>query len=140
MQGLFHNAKALNLVGNYSTLMANVTVYDTRLLHVEVMLDDELTLDIVKAHNQMSLEYLGEGVYDVLFDVQEVSLLRVPNNVLRYWAERNDYSRFVGKMAILVKSKTHMQLANFYIRFFKPVNPSRFFTEKANALSWIYGG
>jgi hypothetical protein len=139
MQELTYNDNALRIEGSYSSLMANVTCYENNLLHVKVMLDEDLTLDIIKAHNQMSVDYLGEGTYNVLFDVQDVSLFRVPNNVLRYWAEPNEYSRYVNKMAILLKSKTHMQLANFYIRFFRPVNPSRFFTEKANALSWIYG-
>lgn len=139
MQELLHKNRVFKPIGSYSSLMANVTVYDDNLLHVKVMLDAELTLDIIKAHNEMSHAYLGEGVFDVLFDVRDVSLFRVPNNVLRYWAEPNEYSRYVGKMAILLTSKPHMQLVNFYIRFFRPVNPSRFFTEKANALSWIYG-
>ncbi|MCA6364567.1 MAG: hypothetical protein IM638_16155 [Bacteroidetes bacterium] len=140
MQELIYNEHAFVVKGSYSSLMANVTCYENRLLHVKVVLDAELTLDIIKAHNQMSVEYLGECVFDVLFDIQDVSLFRVPNKVLRYWAEPNEYSQYVGKMAILVKSKPHMQLANFYIRFFRPVNPSRFFTEKDKALSWIYGG
>lgn len=126
-------------VGKYSTLMADVICYEGNLLHVCVKLDDELTLEILKVHNAKTLEFIGSGVYDVLFDVREVSLLKVPNKVLRYWAEPNEYSQYVGKMAILVNSRVHMQLANFYIRIFQPVNPSKFFTDKSNALNWISG-
>ena len=126
-------------VGQYETLMANVVSYEGNLLHVLVKLDDELTLEILKIHNEKTLQFIGSGVFDVLFDVREVSLLRVPNKVPRYWAEPNEYSQYVGKMAILVKSRIHMQMANFYIRIFQPVNPSKFFTEESNALNWILG-
>ncbi|MGL5890749.1 MAG: hypothetical protein ACRC3B_12730 [Bacteroidia bacterium] len=126
-------------VGQYSTLMADVIRYEGNLLHVRVKLDDELTLEILKVHNEKTLQFIGSGVFDVLFDVREVSLLNVPNKVLRYWAEPNEYSQYVGKMAILVKSRVHMQLANFYTRIFQPVNPSKFFTDETNALNWISG-
>ncbi|MGL5891265.1 MAG: hypothetical protein ACRC3B_15355 [Bacteroidia bacterium] len=126
-------------VGQYSTLMADVIRYEGNLLHVRVKLDDELSLEILKVHNEKTLQFIGSGVFDVLFDVREVSLLKVPNKVLRYWAEPNEYSQYVGKMAILVKSRVHMQLANFYTRIFQPVNPSKFFTDETNALNWISG-
>ncbi|MCU0435884.1 MAG: STAS/SEC14 domain-containing protein [Bacteroidia bacterium] len=131
-------SKELVRVGEYSTLMADVTLYEGNLLHVKVKLDDELTLDIVKAHNEKSFDFLKERVVDVLFDVQEVSFLRVPNKVLRYWAEPNEYSQYVGKMAIILNSKIHTQMANFYVRVFQPVNPTRFFTDKDKAVEWIY--
>jgi hypothetical protein len=129
----------LVVTGQYESLMADVVCYEGNLLHVRVKLDDELTLDILKIHNEKTLQFTGEGVFDVLFDIREVSLLSVPNKVLRYWAEPNEYSQYVGKMAILVKSRVHMQMANFYIRIFQPVNPSKFFTEETNALNWISG-
>lgn len=134
MQRLLSHLKE---TGHYKTVMADVYCYEGNLMHVCVKIDEELTLEILKDHNEKSLQFIGSGVFDVLFDVRDVSLLRVPNKVLRYWAEPNEYSQYVGKMAILVKSRVHMQLANFYIRIFQPVNVSKFFTEPENAVKWI---
>lgn len=131
---------ATQQIGTYETLMAKVVLYAGNILHVRVKIDDKLTLDVVKVHNEVSEKFhLEKGVkqVDVIFDLRDVSLFRVPNEVMRYWASPNAHTHFVRRMALVLDNRLHQQMANFYIRIFRPINLTRFFTNEHLALNWL---
>ncbi|MGL4598074.1 MAG: hypothetical protein ACRCYO_11115 [Bacteroidia bacterium] len=116
--------------------MADVFEPEKDILHVIVTIDFELTIDIVKAHNEMTLKMLNEQVKGVLFDARNITITRIPNEVMRYSSD-NEYAEFQTCFAMLINSKLMMQICSFYIRVFRPKVPTRVFTEETKALEWV---
>lgn len=123
--------------GSYQTLMAECFLYDDKILHVKVKLDQELTRDILDTHNEQTIRFTQGKRVLVLFDVREISVLKVPNSIMRYWAQPNEYTDQVIRFGILLQGRFMIQLANFYIRVFRPVIPTRFFESEELILDWL---
>ncbi len=116
--------------------MADVYEPEQDILHVVVTIDFELTIAIVKAHNEHALKVMGETIKGVLFDARNITITRIPNEVMRYSSD-NEYAKYQTCFAMLINSKLMMQVCSFYIRVFRPKVPTRVFTEETKALEWV---
>jgi hypothetical protein len=123
--------------GHYQTPMADCFLYEDQILHVKVRIDGELTQDIVDAHNELSLQFTQGRKVAVLFDLRDISILKIPNSVMRYWAQPNQYTKEVICFSVLLQGRFLYQLVSFYIRIFRPILPTRLFEDEGNALDWI---
>lgn len=118
------------------TTMAEVRLENNYLLRIKLVLDDELTLEILKEHNEQVMAFVGERRFAILFDMCDVSLFQVSTEVMRYQAH-NEYSKFQVGLAVLVKNQLLRQTVNFFIRVFRPSVPTRLFSQEQEALVWL---
>ncbi|MBF8962939.1 hypothetical protein I0P70_06760 [Pontibacter sp. FD36] len=92
-------------------------------------------LDLAKARIcvQDRLNYIGEQVYPSLFDITQVK--HSTKEARDYLADEGNTG--VSASAILVASPMVKMAANIYIHVNKPKNPTRMFTDKAEAVEWL---
>lgn len=94
---------------------------------------DMVDLEIAKTCVKDRLEYTGHKSYPSLFDITRIK--QSTKEARDYMA--NEGNEHVSASAILISSPMLKMTANFYIMVNKPKNPTRMFTEKESALTWL---
>jgi hypothetical protein len=56
---------------------------------------------------------------------------------VRSFSASKEQNKFTIADAMVVKSISHRLLSNFYLKFNKPVMPTRLFTDKEKAIQWL---
>lgn len=56
---------------------------------------------------------------------------------VRAFSASNDNNNYTIADALLISSQAHKLVTNFYIKFNKPVKPTKVFTDKNKAIEWL---
>lgn len=113
---------------------ANIQVGDDGIMYIDIRTDGEFSLDHAKRLFEASLE-VGKGK-------------PFPNLIMlgRYFLPTSEARQYVGSPersskalaeAYVIKSLPQKLLGNFYIRFDKPLAPTKLFTDEKKALLWL---
>lgn len=134
----------MTISGNdvFRAVFADVKAEENGLLHVQVRFEGELTREMLLEHKQIIFErtrhYTDTGKkLVVLFDVRQISLLKIPQTVMKENATDDPFLELQKGVALLVNSKLFQQVASFYIRIYRPTVATRVFTDEANARQWL---
>lgn len=93
----------------------------------------ELTLEITKHLVSKRIEHSNGVSYPCLFDVSKIK--HSTKEARDFLAKEGN--ELVTASAILVDSAVVKMAANFYVSVNKPVKPTRLFTDKDSALTWL---
>lgn len=118
------------------TIVGEVQIADDILI-VRLKEDDELSAEKVLLHKQQIHSVTGDRKMGILLDAREVSLLKIPTEVIREEAGENAYSHLQTGLAILSNSKLLQQMIQRYIFMHKPLTPTRLFSNEEQAVTWL---
>jgi hypothetical protein len=114
------------------------TVYEPEpdILFAEAQVDFEITLEMALEFNQKAVEAInGRKVY-ILFDGRNISISQISPSVMKY-SSNNDYSIYQAAIALLISGRVARGIASTYVRIFRPIIPTRLFTDEQEALNWL---
>jgi hypothetical protein len=109
----------------------HLTIYDSGILHFFIK-DGEILNE--GDYKQMSdwLKSIGNKKY--LFLIEAGLKSEVNDDFIKSSAEDNAHTI---ADAIIIKSMAQRMIANFYIKFNKPVNPTQIFPDAESAAFWL---
>lgn len=114
-----------------------ITYRDNDILFVDPVESGELDIDAIKNYYHYLNSVVGENKVLFLTDMR-THYINLPKNVLEYIAS-DPYSKKIRLAdAIVVKSLPNRLIANFYIRFFKPNEPTKLFNSLDSAEEWLF--
>lgn len=94
---------------------------------------EEMDIDFVKYSVDRRIAHSENNAYPCLFDVTKVK--HSTKEARDYLA--NNGNELVLASALIVNSPMLKMAANFYVAVNKPVNPTKIFTDKDQALDWL---
>ncbi|MCB9189653.1 MAG: hypothetical protein H6598_08540 [Flavobacteriales bacterium] len=56
---------------------------------------------------------------------------------VREFAASSDNNKYTISDAMVISSQAHVLVTNFYVKFNKPVKPTRIFTHRDEAIAWL---
>lgn len=117
--------------------MAEVTLHENNILRVKLLVDDEITLDMLKRYKAQVFEFLGPDLRcGVLLDTRDVSLYRIKPEVLAYQSD-NEFSKFQTGMAVIVNNRVVKQLFAMYNLMYRPTVITKVFRDEETAIDWL---
>jgi hypothetical protein len=103
------------------------------ILHFYYKKIKSLDLEVAKICVKDRLEFTANNDYPCLIDA--ISIKHFTKDARDYFAKEGNEGIIAS--AILINSTVIKMMANFYINVNKPLNPTRMFTNKADALQWL---
>jgi len=105
------------------------------IIKIESSAGEFAEVDDVKAMRKANLELSNDKPYSVLLDTTNGFASATPEaNKLMAGQE---FSEKRTAIAIIAKSLATKIVSNFFIRFNKPVTPTRSFTSETEAIDWL---
>jgi hypothetical protein len=93
-----------------------------------------ITIEIAKQMVESRLK-VTNGIYRPLF-IDLNNAISIDKKSRQYWAN-GDATKYVTATGILLDNEIARFWVSTYIKIDKPIVPTRFFTEKENALKWL---
>jgi phage portal protein BeeE len=118
------------------TQVGNVQIAGNILL-IRMREDDELTNEMVFHHKRQIQNITGGQKLGVLLDVREISLYKIPKEVIHTEFSHNDFTHQQTGLAILTTGKLVQHAIQRYILTQTPVTPTRLFVNETQALNWL---
>ena len=108
-------------------------MYDKKLILVKLMNDHEIGIEDVKEHVEASLKLINGSDFAVILDGGLT--LDVSEKAMNYAAkyENKNWLAF----AIVVRSISERLFANYYLKFKRPIRPTKVFTTPKGAVEWL---
>lgn len=103
------------------------------IFHVIVRSGEKVTLDTVKLGNSF-MERVGGAPYLNLFEFEAFADV---DTEVRKWSADHNGNTYTKADAIVVSSLPQKILADFYLKFNKPVKPTKIFREREKAIDWL---
>ena len=126
---------AVKLINEIQLNFAKVQLYEPALIRIEIFSGTIIGLKESKSMND-AIGVLSEG--------KESLVLIVADEFAQFDRDSSDLSaseegqRYTVADALVVKSLSQKILANFYLKFNKPVKPTRIFTNEEEAITWLF--
>lgn len=108
-------------------------IYENRIFHVIVKKGQLVTMDIVNKGYEF-IDAFGGGEF---YNIFEFSSFADVDPEVRVWAASPLNNNYTIVDAIVINSFPQKILADFYIRYNKPVKPTRIFNSVEKAGNWI---
>jgi archaellum biogenesis ATPase FlaH len=122
-----------NVIHEREFSKCNVIIYDSRILRF-LMKDKELLQTKDLQEIRQWVRSLSDSRYLVLIETGHRT--EVEDDIREISASKSG-DDFTIADAIVVKSLSQRIIANFYLRFNKPVKPTRIFSEAESAAFWL---
>lgn len=115
--------------------ISTVTLIENDMLFIDIESDKDFNL---KDFNQLkeAAAFLGRG--KKLYNLINVGIYTLPDDVARRESASKDGSIFKKADAFIVHSLPQRLIANLYLKFNKPLVPTKFFKDKKVARNWLY--
>lgn len=108
-------------------------LYENRVYHVIIKKGEKVTMDVVKE----GYAFLDENGGGLFYNIYEFHSFADADPEVRDWAASPNNNSYTHLDAIVFNSFSQKILADFYIRFNKPVKPTKIFKTVEQAYSWI---
>lgn len=95
---------------------------------------DYITYEFVDAGIRIRKELTDGKSYPMLSDIR---LIKSGSREARQRLSDRDAGEGITAVAVLVKSKTHRILYNFFTSIYKDPSPTKLFTDESEALKWL---
>jgi hypothetical protein len=93
-----------------------------------------ITYDIVNDGIKIRKDISSGDMYPMLSDIRKV---KSGSREARQRLSDKDAGEGISAVAVLIQSKTHRILYNFFTSIYKDPSPTRLFTDEAEALKWL---
>jgi hypothetical protein len=113
---------------------ATARIYDNRIYHLAVPKYKKITMDFVEKGYEF-INSAGGGRYYNVFEFSSFSDIEPE---VRDWAADKDKNFNTYSDAIVIGSLSQKIIADFYMRFNKPVKPTKFFYSLESAIAWTF--
>lgn len=113
--------------------MAIVRIYSNKVFHVYFYSGGNVDMDFVQDVYNF-VDENGGGTYYNLFEFEPH--VDVEPEV-RTWASAPSGNKNTIADALLISSLPHKLMANFYMKFNKPVKPTKIFNSRDKAVQWL---
>ncbi|MCB0400930.1 MAG: STAS/SEC14 domain-containing protein [Flavobacteriales bacterium] len=123
----------MNTPGIIEAAVATLEIH-SGILHITLKQDADIDVEHVEELIKMRVKLQGGKPYPVLADIRKLWLV---SKKARERAAQKEMTDLNVAMAILTSSLTSRMLANFFIRINRPSTPTRMFTSKEEALTWL---
>lgn len=130
---LFTDLKNHSLISEKDIGSVVFRLYENNIYHVEIKKGEKVTMEVVK-EGYIFLEDNGGGTFYNVFEFH--SFADVDPNV-REWSASPMNNSYTIIDAIVISSLSQRILADFYVRYNKPVKPTRVFTSTEKAYEWL---
>jgi hypothetical protein len=122
-----------DLIAELETNIAYARLYSNNIFHIYFFSGSLVDMDFIKEINDFNIS-LGGRTHLNLYEFEpHVDL----DPKVREWAAAEDGNIFTIADALVINSLGHKILADFYIKFNKPVKPTKLFSKQAKAISWL---
>jgi hypothetical protein len=127
--------KQIEIIDKIELSSASVFLREDGIFRVEMkMINRELEERDVRELTE-SIGIIGKGAkYPVLIIVNEYNTI---NKEASEYAASEIAGRYTIANAVIVKSAAVRIATNFFIRIFKPVRPTKMFSDEERALQWL---
>ncbi len=95
---------------------------------------ETLTVDIAEKGIQERLKFLTNKPYPMLSDCRKIKMV---SSEARDKMSQKDAGQGLSSVAIIVNSKVHEVIYNFFAAINKTPAPTKLFTNKEKALAWL---
>lgn len=123
----------LSLLAEKDVEKAVFRLYEEGIYHVEVKKGQLITMDFIHTGYQF-LDDNGGGRY---YNIYEFGSFADVDPKVREWMAAPPVRSYTIADALVINSLPQKMLADFYLKFDKPVNPTRIFNSRDKALDWI---
>ena len=124
----------MNTLDKIKTATGNVSFHEEGIVRFEIEKTDEITLQNVKEYIE-AVENLGGGRSFCNLIVMK-HFVQVGDDARKYAASEESNIYTIAD-AFIINSIALKLVGNFYIRFNKPVRPTRIFNNEDDALIWL---
>lgn len=131
-----HSVPLLNnsvLIAEREFSIATARIYANDVFHVYFFSGAYLDMDFVQAVYDFNAEMGGKAYFNLFEFEPHVDLA----SEVRDWAANPQGNKNTYADALVINSLPHKLLANFYMRFNKPVKPTKIFNQREKALKWL---
>jgi hypothetical protein len=95
---------------------------------------ETIHLEDTKEIRWLKLELCGNVPAPNLFLMRKFS---IPDHEARAYASTKESALYRSAEALVIYSLAQKLVANFYLRFNKPIVPTRFFQDEEEAIKWL---
>jgi hypothetical protein len=114
--------------------ICSVYLREDGIFSIEVVPNETFTLQDAHELRAAKVSLCGERPVPNLFMLHQFS---IPDHEARAFAASPESLKYRKAEAIVIQSFSQKMVANFYLRFNKPVVPTRVFNQVAPALEWL---
>jgi hypothetical protein len=125
--------KDLTLVAEKDAGSALFRLYSEGVYHVIIKKGERITKDFI----QLGYDFLDENGGGRYYNIYEFSSFSEVDPDVREWMAAPPVRSYTIADALVISGFPQKLIADFYVRFNKPVNPTRIFTSQEKALDWI---
>jgi len=108
-------------------------IYENHIYHVTIKKGEKVTLDIIRESYAFSDEN-GGGQYYNIFEFHSFSDI---DPEVREWAASPTGNNYTIADAVVISSFPQKIIADFYMRYNKPVKPTKVFNSMEKAYEWV---
>lgn len=108
-------------------------IYENNIFHVIVKEGERVTMEMVE-NGYKFLEQSPPGKY---YNIYEFKSFADVDPEVREWSSNSTESKYSVSDAIVINNIGQKILADFYLKFNKPKQPTKIFTSVAKAIEWI---
>ncbi|PCJ87568.1 MAG: hypothetical protein COA57_04595 [Flavobacteriales bacterium] len=136
-QFLKMTAKAATIYDDKIVLeTATMHMGDDGILYVKYHEDAEIELEDAKKHIATAIQLSNGKPVPVLINAKGVNSNMSPE-ARKYFSESEDTRKYRKVLAVVVDSLANRLVANFFISFNKPSEPTKVFNDKGKAIEWL---
>lgn len=106
------------------------TIYITMKPNI-VLTKENVLVQILASH-----ELKGELNVNIVINITQLKLANISKEVMEYM-KNNEYTKYQKKVAIIIEGTAQKILGNTYLKIFKPLVSTAFFTSESDAQHWI---
>ncbi len=113
---------------------ATICVCEMGIMHIHIKIEDEFTIAHADALVNARTEIAQGRKMPILYTSTKFV---IPSKEVREYVASENRSSLVVADAFVINSLPQRLAARFFLRFNKPVRPTRFFENKEQALKWL---
>lgn len=97
-----------------------------------IVLTKENVLEQILASHKLK----GELNVNLVINITQLKLSNISKEVMEYM-RNNEYTKYQKRVAIIIEGTAQKIIGNTYLKIFKPLVSTAFFTNESDAKQWI---
>ncbi len=116
------------------TSVAEMRIDEDGILNIKIKKGAHLTLEKIQEYFEVSNNLLGDRSALVLFDASEKYSI---TEEAKAYGQTEDATKKRIAIAFVTNSMANKLMFNLYLKIYKPKVPTKMFSNKTSALSWL---
>lgn len=128
-----HNVFSAECIAERDLEDVTFYLFENRIFYVVIKKNRMVTMEIIKA----GYEFLDDHGGGTFYNIYQFESFADANPEVRTWASNDSGNHYTIIDAIIISGFAQKILADFYIKFNRPVKPTRIFTNLKSAVAWV---